>query len=120
MQDWDLWIRISEKYKIYYLSDCLVKYYIHAGEHITKSPVKRRIGLERLNEKQKDYLELHTKVKGERYYYLMRLYIAEGKVMQALKCYGIVVKCNPASVLQNLKRLKVFGRLIVKPSKGWS
>lgn len=120
MQDWDLWIRISEKYKIYYLRECLTNYYIHVGEHITKSPVKRRIGLERLNEKQRDYLECHTNAKVGRYYYLMRLYIAEGNVKQAIKCYGIVVKNTPGSVIQNLKRLKAFGRLIIKPSKGWS
>lgn len=120
MQDWDLWIRIAEKYKIYYLRECLTNYYIHVGEHITKSPVKRRIGLERLNEKQRNFLERHMNVKVDRYYYLMRLYIAEGNVKQAIKCYGVVVKNNPGSVIQNLKKLKAFGRLIIKPSKGWS
>lgn len=120
MQDWDLWIRIAQKYNIGYIPECLAKYYIHSGEHITKSPKKRRVGLERINEKYSTYLDAHPILKGERYYYLMRLNIAEHNLVDALKCYHTMIQCAPGKVIRNIIRLKSFGRLLIKPSKGWS
>lgn len=120
MQDWDLWLRIARRHKIGYIPECLVKYYIHTGDHITKSPQKRRLGLERIDKKNSVYLDENPHLKGEHYYYLMRLNIAEHNLVEALNCYKTMIHCKPANVVQNIVRLKSFGRLFIKPSNGWS
>lgn len=120
MQDWDTWIRIAEKYRIGYVSECIINYYIHSGEHISKVPCKRINGLLRLNEKQKKYLDANLTLKISRYYYLMRLHIANKEVKKAFDYYKTIVKCQPKKVIDNVKMLKAFGRLIIKSSNGWS
>lgn len=120
MQDWDVWIRIAEKFRIEYVSKCLINYYIHKGEHISKNPTKRLNGLMLLNEKQKEYLDKHTEAKVSRYYYIMRLYIAQNDIKNAVRYYKKVVKCQPKNILDNIIKLKSFMRLFIKPSKGWS
>lgn len=120
MQDWDLWLRIAEKYAIGYISECLAKYYIHSGEHITKSPKKRRVGLSRINKKYSIFLDNNHHLKSEHCFYFMRLYIAEGNLKEAFKYYWLMVEYNPKNIIQNIVRLKAFGRLFIKPSKGWS
>lgn len=56
-QDYDVWLRIAQKYKIGYVKEPLVKYHVHEGEYITGNPNKKIIALERLNAKYKDYLK---------------------------------------------------------------
>jgi len=60
-QDLDMWLRISKKYYIDYVSEPLVIYYIHDGEQISTNPKKRLQGTKRKIEKYKEYLESHPK-----------------------------------------------------------
>lgn len=39
-QDYDLYLRIAKKYKIKYVNEPLVKYYVHDGERISTNPLK--------------------------------------------------------------------------------
>lgn len=61
-QDFDLWLRLAERYEILFLPDYNVIYHIHNGEQITSNPKKKIAGLERLCEKNKVYLLSHKKV----------------------------------------------------------
>lgn len=56
-QDYDVWLRIAERYEIDYVPEALVLYHEHGGERITTNPQKKISGLKRINEKYADYLE---------------------------------------------------------------
>ena len=60
-QDYDVWLRLAEKYETSYVKDSLVVYHVHAGEQISKNYARRVGGLERLNEKNAAYLKTHRK-----------------------------------------------------------
>lgn len=55
-QDYEMWLRISKKYKCVGVSKPLFKHYIHAGEQISKNNNKAIIGLKNILKKyKKDY-----------------------------------------------------------------
>lgn len=56
-QDYDLFLRIAEKYEIDFVNEILVNYYIHDGERISTSPTKLLKGRVDLYEKYKEYIE---------------------------------------------------------------
>ena len=51
-QDYDVWLRLSDKYSIDYFDEELGIYHVHGEKQITKNPDKKIAGLERLNEKK--------------------------------------------------------------------
>lgn len=53
-QDYDMWLRISQKYKIKGLDEPLFKHYLHNGEQISKSSHKSIEGYIKLYKKYKD------------------------------------------------------------------
>lgn len=115
-QDWDTWIRITQKYEAAFVDEQLVTYYIHPGERITNNTQKRIRALQALNRKHKLYLENHKEALHRRKSYEMRLYILNRDISNAWKCYASLIKIAPVDILGNLTLLKAFARLIV-PSR---
>jgi len=111
-QDWDVWIRLTEKYTADYVNEPLVKYYIHAGERITNNTGRRIRALHRINEKCQNYLNMNNDVYASRMEYEIRLQIDNRNIREAIKCYGRVVRLRPTAFLKNAVLLKAFGRLI--------
>ncbi|WP_172461092.1 glycosyltransferase family 2 protein [Priestia endophytica] len=60
-QDYELWLRISNKYKIDCVELPLVTYYIHEGERISTNVDYKIQGFERLNDLNMKYLEKNPK-----------------------------------------------------------
>lgn len=60
-QDFEMWLRISQKYKIDYVAQPLVNYYIHGGEQITKNSLGRAEAFLRIIDLNYDYLKKHKK-----------------------------------------------------------
>lgn len=60
-QDFEMWLRICKKYKVAYVEEPLVNYYIHAGEQITKNNVGRAEAFLRIVDLNYDYLKKHRK-----------------------------------------------------------
>ena len=58
-QDYDLWLRIAKRYKVDYVNEPLVKYYIHDNERITTDPLSKIQGIIYINTKYKEYLNAH-------------------------------------------------------------
>ena len=56
-QDYDLWLRIGQKYEVDYVPEALALYHVHPGVRISTNPVKRINGLERLNTKNIDFIK---------------------------------------------------------------
>ncbi len=110
-QDYDVWLRLAERYEIDYVDEPLVMYHEHKGERITTNPKKKISGLERINQKYKKYLDSDRKLWWKRnmsiaYYYAMAhekrkaLFLwlkcvrkCPEKVLDNSTCFLIMIKC---------------------------
>ena len=60
-QDFEMWLRIAKRYRIDYVDEPLVNYYIHGGEQITKNSLGRAEAFLRIIDLNYDYLKRHKK-----------------------------------------------------------
>ena len=61
-QDYDMWIRLCERYPVDYIDEPLVIYHNHSGEQITKNASKRIIALTRIIHKNERILQEDKKL----------------------------------------------------------
>ena len=105
-QDYDVWLRLSEKYDICYVNESLNRYYLHEGEQITKNPQKKIQGLERLNEKNSVYLNSNKNAFWIRHMKIIPYYLKIGDKRKAIKTWEqCVIKC-PEKIKGNVYYLK--------------
>lgn len=104
-QDMDLWLRLAKEYSLIGIDLPLVLYHVHAGEQITSNPNRKIAGLERLNKKNKEYLEAHKEIKWKRELSLIRYYVSAGKRKEAFIIWKNTALICPFKVLQNTKEL---------------
>ncbi len=100
-QDYDVWLRLAEQYEIDYVAEPLVLYHEHEGERITTNPQKKISGLERINLKYNDYLQVDRKLWWARNIVITQYYALnnEGKKSIELWC-KCVFKC-PERIIRN-------------------
>ena len=60
-QDYEMWIRISLKYKCIGVKKYLFSHYIHSGEQISKNPIKSAIGMENIYKKYRKKMSKTSK-----------------------------------------------------------
>lgn len=104
-QDYDVWLRLSEKYKVNFVNLPLVKYHVHDGERISTNYKSRISGQERLIDKNIEYLRRNHKAWWWR---LLRLSFQYGKSKQLRAAMGIWAKgCikQPFRIITNMKYL---------------
>lgn len=63
-QDWELFLRVSQNYKIEYVEEYLVNYYNHSDHRISTNPSKKLQGWECLFDLYSSYLEGNPKVQN--------------------------------------------------------
>lgn len=114
-QDYDVWLRLSEKYSIDYVDEPLVIYHMHDGERITSNPQKKIDGLERLNKKFETYLEQDSKLWWRRNIVITPYYAAVGDKNKALAVWWKCVRCCPFRFVDNCRYIRVI--LVTKKSK---
>lgn len=107
-QDYDLWTRISKKYKIDFVEKPLVYYHYHTIGQITKKPNNAIAGLERYWEKNKDEI-----LKNRHAYYCRCMEIAPyyariGNRTKAVSVWISAVFKEPKKMLNSLKKLKLI------------
>ena len=107
-QDYDVWIRLSEKYKVDFVPEPLVIYHEHSGIQISGSPLKKINGLERLNQKNEKYLMSDVELWHRRHIVLTPFYAMIGEKKQALKIWLQCVRKCPAKVKENIKYLETI------------
>lgn len=90
LQDWDLFIRISKKYRISFVDKFLVFYHIHEGERITTNPKKQLQGWNILFEKYDTLLKENKDVKNVWKIKLIPVYIKNGLYHKAL---SLIIEC---------------------------
>lgn len=104
-QDYDLWLRISQRYGISYVKAPLVVYHIHAGDQISKNFKKKISGMERINEKNAEYLQKNKRARWERTIKLAPMYAGDGRLGKAMKCWLQMAFVCPGKVKENLSYL---------------
>jgi len=109
-QDYELWLRISKKYKVNYVGTPLVNYYVHENERISTNIDNKIDGLEKLNELNMKYLKSNPKVMAIRKlkiipYYRIKCgrYFALRKWFEAFRIYPFQLE-NVKYLLKVLKK----------------
>ena len=111
-QDFDVWLRIAEKYKVNYVDESLIVYYVHDGEQISKGSTKRINGQERIIEKNIEYLKNHRAAYWIRTIKLVPEYAKNKQYGKALGTwFKAVFKC-PWKFKANLTYLYSFFRIL--------
>lgn len=104
-QDYDVWLRLSEKFTVSYVEEPLVIYHVHAGEQISKSFKKKIGGMERINEKNAAYLRKNRRARWFRNLKLVPMYAGDGQLGKALKIWWKMAFTCPGQVKENLRYL---------------
>lgn len=104
-QDYDVWLRISQKYKVAYTEKVLAVYHTHQGECITVNPKNKISGLERLHEKNIDYIKTNANAYWYRTIKIAPFYAADNQMGKAIGCWFQAVMKKPFRFKGNLKYL---------------
>lgn len=102
-QDYDVWLRIAEKFIVDYVAEPLVIYHEHGSEQISTNPQKKINGLERLNAKYKVLLDSNPSLWRCRNIALIPYYVQVGDIGKALKLWGECASKKPGAVIENIR-----------------
>lgn len=115
-QDYDVWLRLSQKYQVNFVSESLVKYHIHGGDRISSNHIARVSGQERLIDKNIEYLTQNPVAYWWRLLRLSHQYALGMQLMQALGVWRqAVLKC-PVKAATNIKYL-IYNIMVVGKQK---
>ena len=109
-QDYDTWLRIAENHEIDYVQEPLVIYHTHNGEQITNNPRKRIDGLERLNQKYKQYIDSDAALWYRRHMIIAPYYAMNGEKKEAKKIWLECVKKCPWKIKDHIRYIRVIIR----------
>jgi glycosyltransferase involved in cell wall biosynthesis len=84
--DYDMWIRISKKFRFEYIDEPLVKYYIHEAR-LTDNYDKKIKGMEILLKKYGEMFSLNSKHYSDQYFHIGVFYCYNGDVRKGRKAY---------------------------------
>lgn len=117
-QDWELWLRIIQKFKIEYLKYPLVKYHVHRLDRITTNFKKSMQGYEFIQKKYLKFYESNNIIMKSHLYRICEIQANAGMFEQAFKSWKQASKIMPYEICKSskifLKILKI--RLFKKVS----
>ncbi len=105
-QDYELWLRISQKYEVDYVPEALALYHVHPGVRISTNPAKRINGLERLNSKNIDFIKNNRITRYYRYIKITPFYSANKQMAKALRVWLYCVCLRPLNIRENIRYFK--------------
>lgn len=104
-QDYDVWVRIAKEFKVNFVAKPLVLYHFHEGDQITKNPAKKIAGLERIINKNSDFINKNRHAYWINYMALVKWYVRSGQRNKAFSIWLKTVFKEPFKVIDNLKYL---------------
>lgn len=104
-QDYDVWLRLAQKYEVSYIDEPLATYHVHEGEQITRNYVKKINGLERLNAKNAEYLMRNRKARWIREIKIAPMYAGNRQIDKALVKWAQAAVMCPEQVKENARYL---------------
>ena len=111
-QDYDVWLRIAEKYEVEFVPDPLVVYYVYSGERISKSYHKKVAGLERIISKNRTYLKKNQKAYWGRHLELAPYYAGNGQLGRSILSWLKAAARCPLELKENLRHLYWIMRIV--------
>ena len=109
-EDQDMWIRISQKYDFDFVSEPLLKYYIHQNNTMKIiSNLRKAKDIEYIFQKYKKYYEANSKLYSIRLRYEGTRYMLAGEREKGRKCFIKSIKKNPFNAKSYLYFLLSFG-----------
>lgn len=104
-QDYDMWLRIAFRYPVNCVEKPLLYYHIHDGVRISTDANKRLQGLERINEKYREYIAKDCYTWYMRYRALVPYYREVYGCKRALPLWIQCLLKQPLMVSDNTKQL---------------
>ena len=104
-QDYDVWVRIVKEFKVNFVAKPLVLYHFHEGDQITKNPAKKIAGLERVINKNSDFINKNRHAYWTNYMALVMWYVRSGRRNKAFSIWFKTVFKEPFKVMDNLRYL---------------
>ena len=95
--DYDMWVRILEKFSLKTIKDALINYYIHENR-LTLDYEKKIRGTEILFEKYEDFFKKDRKEYSNRYLCLGILYCYKGELQKGRKAFRKAIRINPFEI----------------------
>lgn len=104
-QDYDVWLRLAQKYRIIYVNEPLTKYYVHADEQISKNVDLKVKGWHIIIEKNKEAINKDKAIKW-RMMSIEATHLASAKQMgKGIKVWLYTVYLQPLKLRANAKNL---------------
>ena len=117
-QDYDVWLKLAERYEVDFVPEPLVLYHEHKGERITTNPKKKINGLERINQKYAAYLQADRKLWWIRNIGIARYYAMDYEDQKAFSIWWSCVRKCPGKVIGNISHLfGIFQAVIIRKKK---
>lgn len=104
-QDYDVWLRLAQKYEVSYVNEPLVIYHVHDQVRITGNFKKKIVGLERINEKNAECLRYNKRARWIRILDLAPMYAGDKQLGKAITKWIQAVAICPECVYLNARYL---------------
>lgn len=112
-QDYDVWLRLAQRYEVDYVSEALAVYYIHTSDRITQNYQKKVAGLERIIAKNQSFLRQNPRAYWGRNMELAPYYAGNGQLGRSILTWvKAAVRC-PWELKENLRHLYWIMRIIM-------
>jgi glycosyltransferase involved in cell wall biosynthesis len=113
--DYDLWIRVAQKYQFDFVSDTVVRYSIHGGQ-LTGDPARVVKGHENLTQKYGSAIKPDRRLVASKYFELAMQRCLEGDEANARRAFSKAIRLDPWSARQyvHLASLSLAG-----PANAW-
>jgi len=110
-QDYEMWLRIAQKYRVDFVDEPLALYHVSGDSRISTNVQNRIQGLERLGEIHAGYLAAHPAARSTRLMKLIPHYLRAGDQEKARRAFFEAVRLRPLALRENLRAAaKVFIR----------
>lgn len=109
-QDYDVWLRIAEKYTIEFIDEHLNRYYIHKEGQITSNPENRLSARLHMIRKYEQYFLADPYLCWKKHMDIAWAYAETGKKKTALQLYVRYLWKQPLRVKENLRYLYLILR----------
>jgi len=116
-QDYDVWLRLAKKYAVNFIDKPLVKYYFHTGDQITKNPSKKIAGLERIVEKNFDYIKKNKYAFWKNHIGITPWYAKNKQYAKAFSTWFVASTKCPLKIKRNITYLYSILRIIIFKDK---
>lgn len=101
-QDWDMWLRIAQEFKVDYVGEVVADYYLRSDGQISRNFSSQVQGRKRIFNKYQKQLAKQPKVMADHIKTIVRFLVADEQKREALAWHKKLMNFEPVS-LRNLK-----------------